>query len=302
MRKWVDTYLTELANEDSSIRLLIADVGDFPLFSQRHPDKFINVGVSESNCIGIASGLSFEGLRVFVYGVSSFFLYRAYEQLKYSVSYWRRNVTFIGVGFGWKYFNIGAGHFCPDDIALVKSLPFFRVSVPSTLKQLLASLRDTENSPKYIRLTANILPDGEESDTVVDSADMVIATYGEMVILCREVVKAINSSGDVSIGLMSIQSIDNEAISDLAERLGDKKVVVVEDHINQGGLFSRLLEKNVKVCGHINLPLCPDKVAETRQSLVKLYGMDKESIINYIMSVISDGENSSSSAVSWEKS
>lgn len=285
MRKWVDTYLTELANEDSSIRLLIADVGDFPLFSKKHPDKFINVGVSESNCIGIASGLSFEGLRVFVYGVSSFFLYRAYEQLKYCISYWRRNVTFIGVGFGWKYFNIGAGHFCPDDIALVKSLPFFRVSVPCTLKQLVASLRGSENGPHYIRLTANILPDGEESDTDVDSADLLIATYGEMVSSCREVVKGLNRLGNVSIGLSSIQSFDDEAITDLAERICNKKVVVVEDHIAQGGLFSRLLERSVKVCGHINLPLWPDKVAETRQSLVRLYGMDKESIINFIMSI-----------------
>ena len=50
MRKWLDIYLSELAKTDSKVRLLIADVGDFPCFSKEHPDKFINVGVSEEFC------------------------------------------------------------------------------------------------------------------------------------------------------------------------------------------------------------------------------------------------------------
>ena len=103
MRKWVDKYLTEVANNNDNIKLIIADVGDFPLFSSLHPKKFINAGVSESNAIGLAAGLSSEGFQVSVYGVSSFFLYRAYEQLKFSVAYWKKNITFIGVGFHWNW-------------------------------------------------------------------------------------------------------------------------------------------------------------------------------------------------------
>lgn len=286
MRKWVDTYLTELAVEDSRVRLLIADVGDFPKFSSCHPDKFINVGVSESNCIGVAAGMANEGLKVFVYGVSSFFMYRAYEQFRYSVSYWRRNVTFIGVGFGWKYFNIGAGHFCPDDIALMKNLPFFKVEVPFTLQQLKAALYSKKVGPQYIRLTANILEDEINQKQSIDSADIVVVSYGEMASVSHNVAVILNSESALRIGLILMNSLNDDALSSVSADLEGKSAIVIEDHISQGGLYSRLLENGAKIRGHINLPLYPDKVAVSRQCLLHDYGMNIESVVNFIKNLL----------------
>lgn len=280
MRKWLDVYLSELAKTDSKVRLLIADVGNFPCFSKEHPDKFINVGVSESNCIGIAAGLSYEGLRVFVYGVSSFFLYRAYEQLKYSVSYWKRNVTFIGVGFGWKYFNIGAGHFCPDDISLVRALPFFQIETPYKLSQLNSIIKKEVRSPQYIRLTANILPEETEIDFM--PTNTVVVTYGEMVKTCVLLTKRVFAETGRRIGLYALDNLNDETITTILPQLKGKKVIVIEDHIIQGGLSALLCEKNVAVTRSINLPTCPDKIASSRIELLKSYGFDETALFNQL--------------------
>ena len=285
MRKWVDAYLTELANEDSNVRLLIADVGDFPMFSNTHPDKFLNVGVSESNCIGVAAGMSYEGLRVFIYGVSSFFLYRAYEQFKYSLAYWNRNVTFIGVGFGWKYYNIGVGHFCPDDISLVKNLPNFSVCTPFTLNQLRNCLRSKTLFPRYLRITSNFLDDGINTEYQIGTSVVTVVTYGEMAKVCNNALLANKRTGAGDIGIILLDSLDDEILSLTAERLVGKNVVVVEDHICQGGLYSRLMEKGANICEHINLPLNTDKVAMNRLDLVREYGMDADSIIKRLDSI-----------------
>ena len=53
MRKWVDRYLSEVADANNKVKLIIADVGDFPEFAKRHPEQFINAGVSESNAVEI---------------------------------------------------------------------------------------------------------------------------------------------------------------------------------------------------------------------------------------------------------
>ena len=281
MRKWVDYYLSKRAKEDPKIRLLIADVGDFPLFTSQHPDKFLNVGVSESNAIGVAAGMASEGLHVYVYGVSSFFLYRAYEQLKYSISYWRMPVTFIGVGFGWKYYNIGLGHFCPDDIGLVQALPHFEIYTPYTLSQLKSELTYVPNNPRYIRITASIID--EELTFPRNDYEYIVLTYGEMTSVSIEVTKSLNEEG-YDIGCVSFCRLDN--IPPLLGLLSDK-CVVIEDQCSQGGLTYILNERGIIPFMKFNLPFFPNAVARTRKELLAKYGLDAISITNRILDRLS---------------
>ena len=281
MRKWVDYYLAALADEDTSIRLIIADVGDFPLFREAHPTQFINAGVSESNAIGIAAGLSSEGLRVFVYGVSSFFLYRAYEQMKLSIAYWNQKVTFIGVGFGWKYYNIGIGHFCPDDIALVQSLPGVSIHVPYKLSQLEALLSAPAERPRYIRLTANIV---EEGFVCTDGPGAEIITYGEMVKTAIEVQSALQKRG-VDVGLFAVDEI-SDRFFDRIRNLGAGKLIVIEDQCKWGGMTPLLRDSGIEVGLCLNLPDLPDKVAVSRQGLYDMYGLSTASICERIITFL----------------
>lgn len=281
MRKFFDQFLTDLADNDGKVRLIIADVGDFPLFSRKHREKFLNVGVSESNAVGIAAGLAFEGYRVFVYGISSFFLYRAYEQLKYSVSYWKQPVTFVGVGFGWKYFFIGAGHFCPDDIGLARGLPGFRIHTPYCLDGLIKVLSNSGKEPEYLRLTANIVD--AEIPFSTPNSDIVLLTYGEMVKTCQSVVWELRVDHAVNLDFIALEDLNDETISAVVKMLSDKRVIVIEDQYVNDGLTSILWENGCRVMLHIGLPIHSVLVAESRSDLVKAYGMDKDSIIRCVL-------------------
>lgn len=284
MRKWVDKYLCELAYTDANVRLLIADVGEFPRFKESHPDKFINVGVSESNCINVAAGMSSTGLRVFVYGVSSFFLYRAFEQFKYSISYWQQPVTFIGVGFGWKYHNIGNGHFTPDDIALCRIIPDMRILTPYCLSQLKKQLWEREyNAAKYIRITANIVDEYYAFNSLghEDSTD-VILSYGEMAHVAIAVANIILKTQYIRIELLSDITEDN--IKKIAYKLRGRRVITIEDQCYHGSVACELLRNGVFPVKSFLLPTKPLGIADSRESLLKKYNLDVDSIVeNFIV-------------------
>lgn len=283
MRKWVDKYLSELADTNKKIKLIIADVGDFPKFSEKHPESFINVGVSESNAVGVAAGLASAGYTVFIYGISSFFLYRAYEQFKYSIAYWQKNVTFIGVGFGWKYYNIGIGHFCPDDILLVQGLPSFEIHTPYSINQLYNLLSQSSNNPRYIRLTANIVYDNISCQ--LKDCSVVIVSYGEMITTCLSVLKSLKRKG-YNIGFLPFTFIDKETIKNMIENYMQTKFIVIEDQCEHGGLYPIFKDLNVNIISHICLPILPNLVSSSRIELLKEYKLDENSLINRIIECI----------------
>lgn len=292
MRKYVDIILSQIADGDSRTRLVIADVGDFPIFSQNHKDKFINVGVSESNAIGIAAGMASEGLRVYVYGISSFFLYRAYEQLRFSVSNWNQNVTFIGVGFGWKYYSIGYGHFCPNDIALIQSLPNFKILTPFTINQLSEYLSETPESPQYLRITANIVSNDE---LVSDQCKQyVLISYGEMVKTTIAIYKEIAKSAP--IGIVTLSTLNRDSVALLLSEFHNCIFIVIEDQSLGGGISEILIELDKPIGLHVHLPAKTDRVALSREILVQEYGFDKDTIITLINQLINQNENTISSA------
>ena len=288
MRKWFDKYLTDIAHINKMIRLIIADVGDFPLFSSNHPDKFINAGVSESNAIGLAAGLSSEGYKVYIYGVSSFFLYRSYEQLKYSVSYWKKNVTFVGVGFGWKYYNIGIGHFCPDDILLVQTLPYFEIHTPFQLSQLKNILFEESNNPRYIRLTANIV-DESFYEAEMNKQKCILVSYGEMVKTSMAVIERLKTK-NIDAGLIALQSLNEDYVISRVSAIKNTALIIIEDQYERGGVYPILRNYCSNVVLHIGLPLLPNKIAGSRQDLMKMYGLDIESIYKRITNIFYHNE------------
>lgn len=286
MRKWFDKYLAQEAESDPSIRLLIADVGEFPLFTEKHPDKFINAGVSESNVIGVAGGLASEGCRVFVYGVSGFFLYRAYEQFKYSIAYWCKNVTFVGVGFGWKYYPIGTGHFTPDDIALMRLMPNMIIHTPYKLSQLQNLITNKKSIfPSYIRLTSNIVD--EKFPSVLESNNYTLITYGEMAQTAINVVHHLRSLKH-DIGYILIDSWKETDLDVLIMRHKSQSCFLIEDHYKIGGLKDILLDRECNIKYHAHLPINTSLISDSRKGLVQLYNLDEECITSNIISILNN--------------
>ena len=63
MRYAFVNQLSKIAEENQDVVLLTADLGFtvFEEFQKKFPKQFINVGVAESNMIGIAAGLALSG-------------------------------------------------------------------------------------------------------------------------------------------------------------------------------------------------------------------------------------------------
>src|SRR5207248_8665616 len=47
------------------------------LFAKKFPDRFLNVGIAESNLVGIAAGLASSGKRAWVSSFAAFVMYNA---------------------------------------------------------------------------------------------------------------------------------------------------------------------------------------------------------------------------------
>ena len=80
-----EIYLSSMDNKN-----IVVITNDMDIFSLRElktqrPNQFINVGVAEQNMINIASGLASMGMKVIIYGIAPFVVYRCYEQIKFKV-------------------------------------------------------------------------------------------------------------------------------------------------------------------------------------------------------------------------
>ncbi len=283
MRKYFDKFLAEYASIDDTIRLIIADVGEFPEFKKSHPKKLINVGVAEINAIGIASGLAAEGYNVYVYGVSSFFLYRCHEILRHNCLINKIPIKFIGVGFGWKYYGIGAGHFCPDDIGICLSLGM-NIAIPSKISELMDLIHSKKKEPVYIRLTADIRKESVDFLNV-ENASYVIVSYGEMANISIALYKKIIQTNQ-NIGYLIINRINEKTVLELQKKLEGKKILVIEDQLAMNGITGIVSRTKLNVVYSKTLPIETTKVSSSKENLLKFYGYDLEIIYDEVKKVI----------------
>ena len=98
MRRRFGSVIADLADRDSRIYVIAGDIGYrvFDEFRDRHPSRFINIGICEQSMIGLSAGLALEGLMPWVYTITPFLIERPFEQLKLDVDQQQANVKLIG--------------------------------------------------------------------------------------------------------------------------------------------------------------------------------------------------------------
>ena len=100
---FVDT-LFRMACFDKDIVLLTADLG-FGIFEkfEKLRGQYYNVGISEQNMIGVASGLALLGKKIVVYSIGNFPTLRCLEQIRNDACYHELNITIVSSGGGFSY-------------------------------------------------------------------------------------------------------------------------------------------------------------------------------------------------------
>lgn len=279
MKKKLDSLFCKLAENDPSFHLVVADLGSFNDFRVKYPYQYHNVGVTEQFSVLLAAGLANGGMNSFVYGVSGFTIYRAYEQIKYYVGHWNQNVTIIGTGFGWKFYNVGSGHRISDDLCLMRNVPNMRICVPACYRSLRDEILRPNQGPRFIRISENTDCDKTKLNYKIGDK-ITICTIGGLYSIIKRIMPELDSSPD--IGLVAIEAFDCEANDCFIK----SPVIVVEDHCRIGGLADYLSLKGHKIIAHKHLPNDIGGLENSDALFKERMKFDDNSIRNWLLSIL----------------
>lgn len=267
MRDGFKEAILELGSSDNFV-ILTGDHGYalFDEFKSAFPEKFFNVGIAEANLVGVAAGLARSGYQPMIYGLASFLPNRVYEFLKLQIALDNLPVTVVGDGGGLVYSTLGHSHQSLDDLAIATSLPNFHIYSPSSNHETSAILRDhSRNSgPRYVRLGKSDgsydggFPAGIGQPYIVSKGEgkrIGIVSHGAMTSRVLE----LKTHGHIpDYDLWSYASISEPQTAWRNIATSYEKLVVVEEHIRHGGLFSVLASAFSESMAQI-VPLCATK-------------------------------------------
>lgn len=262
-------------------------------FKEKYPERFIDMGIAESNMMNFAAGISSCGVPVFASTFAAFAAGRAYDQVRNGIAYPNCNVK-IGATHGGVLIGAdGGSHQCIEDISLMRTIPNMTVLCPCDVEETYACVKAAlqKNGPVYLRFGRLGTPDVYEKGTldfeigkgrvVLDGADVTIIAVGDMVYRSVEAAGLLKKEGIVAavIDMASVKPIDEKLILTYAKKTG--AVVTAEDHNVIGGLggavaevLSRDLPTPMEFVGIQDRFGCSGSPAE----LEKLYGLDIEAI------------------------
>ena len=244
--------LAELGAEDPRIVVVDADVADSTRtkeFMSRFPDRGWNVGIAESNLVGIGAGLAASGKIPVVASFACFLLSNAYDQIRMGIAFPGLNAKLVGSHGGISPGEDGPSQMAPEDVALACSLGGFTVIVPADAASTRAATRAMMalEGPVYMRTGRPEAPVvyEQEPDLEIGRAievrpgdSVTIIASGLMVAEALEAASLLEEKGLSArvLDMHTIKPLDTAAIEDVATATGG--LVVAEEHFAAGGLGS----------------------------------------------------------------
>jgi transketolase len=271
--------------------VLDADVGNSTRtewFGARYPDRFFNIGISESNLVGIAGGLASAGKTTVISSFAAFITCNAYDQLRMSVAYPGLNVKVVGSHAGISIGEDGASQMGIEDVALAASLPGFVVIVPADEPSTKAATRAMldHKGPVYLRVgrpdVPKVYPDGLASfeigkaNLLRQGRDVTLIANGLMVVAALDAAETLAGCGIQArvLDMHTVKPLDGDSLDAAANETG--ALVVAEEHLAHGGLGSAVAmavaERKPVPIRYVNLG---DQFAESGapDALLEKYGL-----------------------------
>ena len=141
---------------NKNIFFICSDLG-YKLFDRirdTYPDRFVNTGASEFSAVGIAVGLAIEGKIPFVYSITPFLLYRAFEMIRNYIDHEIIPVKLLGGGRDQDYHIDGWSHDSSDAKQIMKTFKNIKTYWPYTSEEIPALLAEIidNNKPCFVSL------------------------------------------------------------------------------------------------------------------------------------------------------
>lgn len=156
-------------------------------FSQKFPQRFLDVGIAEAHAVTSAAGLAIEGLRPFV-TIYSTFLQRAFDSIVHDVALQNLPVVFAMDRAGLVG-NDGPTHHGLLDVAYLRIIPNMVVMAPrdgDELRDMILTAAQYTAGPiafRYPRAAAPVTEGREPRELPIGVAEMVRETDGPVAIL-----------------------------------------------------------------------------------------------------------------------
>ena len=296
--------LVELADKGENILVLDADLAAATktgMFKKAHPERFIDVGIAESNLMGVAAGLAATGHTVFASSFAMFAAGRAFEQIRNSIGYPHLNVKIGATHAGISVGEDGASHQCCEDIALMRSIPGMVILNPADDIEARACVFAAvkHQGPVYMRFGRLAVPrvfdenyqfEIGKGNVLVEGSDVTIIATGLMVKEALEAAELLKNDGISArvVNMATVKPVDRDIIIDSAKKTG--AIVTAEEHNIIGGLGSAVAEV---ICETVPVPVVRVGVNDVfgksgpAVELLHIFGLDAANIAEKAKTAVS---------------
>jgi transketolase len=289
--------LAEVGAEHADIVVVDGDVHNSTrtdFFAKKFPARFFNVGIAESDMVGIAAGLAGAGKRSWVASFAAFVMCNAFDQLRMSVAFPCADVKVVGTHAGISIGEDGPSQMGIEDVGLACVLPNFTVVVPADEVAMTKAVRALVGirTPAYLRAGRPNVPviyDASASLTLGqanclrDGRDLTIIANGLMVSAALDAADTLAGKGVQArvLDMHTVKPLDDAAVLAAARQTG--RIVVAEEHLEHGALGSSVAQSVVR---QHQVPMrfvaLKDTYAEsgTPEGLLKKYGLTSDAIVH----------------------
>jgi transketolase len=247
--------LLDVATKNPRLVVLDGDLGNSTKAETvriNFPERFFNLGIAESNLVGVGAGLAACGFIPWITSFSSFLLCNAYDQIRLAVAMSNINAKILGSHGGITLGKDGPTQMGIEDFALMGGLPTMQMLVPCDPVSMHALVRLATDyfGPVWLRSSRVALPyiyeDGKASfkvggsNVVRHGDDLTIIACGIMVAAALDAAVDLVDAGIQArvVDLYSLRPLDTERIVAAARETG--AIVCAEEHLLQGGMGSNV--------------------------------------------------------------
>ena len=245
--------IAELAEKDQRILTLTSDMGRVLAdFRARFPERYVEMGIAETNTISVAAGLATCGFRPYIYAMSPFGILKCAEQLRTDVAYNHLPVTIVGRLTGLAMGFFGTSHHAVEDVAIARSLANMVVIAPADSNAVVGMMHSTAHvdGPRYLRIA-------EGAPAVYDTpphiefgrwprlrsgTDISLIGHGMgvgLAVAAAELLAIDGIQSDVYDAAF-LKPYDEDSLLETARRTGH--VLTIEEHNEIGGLATIVAE------------------------------------------------------------
>jgi transketolase len=246
--------VTELAASDPRILTLSADLSNtLAEFREKFPDRYIELGIAETNSVSFAAGLASCGFVPYIYSMAPFGILKTAEQLRTDVDYNHLPVRLVGRLSGLAMGYFGTSHYAVEDIAIARTLNNTIVVAPADAASTVALMRLLAgvDAPAYIRIAeASEQVYGEPPACVLGrwlklraGSDITLAGHGMGVGLAVGAARVLAAEHGIEADVFDaafLKPFDEAALAESAART--RRVLTIEDHSVVGGLGAIVAE------------------------------------------------------------